>query len=544
MKTVLIFLSIMLMLSFGAMAQSITLEPGNPADPDKGSIVYDKNTNQLKYWNGTNWIPVTNAAAGGGWAANGTAIHNANTGNVGIGTTTPVAPLHVREGKTVLFGADTSGFGTKFIWYPQKAALRAGTVSNPGVAWNLDKVGQNSMALGFNTLASGIVAVAIGNTTEASGNYSLALGTQTEAKGAYSTALGIKTKATGAYSTALGAETSATATFSTAMGYNTIASGNYSTALGYYTHTNSAYATVIGYNNADATDALFMVGDGFTVNSGHNALTVLKNGNVGIGGLNSPDAPLHVGQGLNGKINLQSNKYFNHSTDSEIHNLGNGNYDVSILANHNIVTKGSFVSSQSVTSSDVRIKNIVGVSDAAKDLALLLQLKITDYRYKDEVGMGNQLFKKVIAQEVEAVYPEAVKQITSIIPDIYSLAEKTAYDATQKRLTVVLAKDYQLKAGDKIKVIHPVHGEVTTIIESVKDKSFTLNNWLYESEKLFVYGREVKDFRTVDYEALSMLGISAIQQLAKEVEELKKQNKVLKTDLTARLEAVERRLMK
>jgi cell shape-determining protein MreC len=60
-----------------------------------------------------------------------------------------------------------------------------------------------------------------------------------------------------------------------------------------------------------------------------------------------------------------------------------------------------------------------------------------------------------------------------------------------------------------------------------------------------VFGREVNDFRSVDYEALSMLGISAIQQLAKEVEELKKlritnEELRMKNEKTeARLEAIE-----
>ena len=37
------------------------------------------------------------------------------------------------------------------------------------------------------------------------------------------------------------------------------------------------------------------------------------------------------------------------------------------------------------------------------------------------------------------------------------------------------------------------------------------------SNKVFVYGEEVDDFRTVDYEGLTTLNISATQELSKQV---------------------------
>ena len=66
-----------------------------------------------------------------------------------------------------------------------------------------------------------------------------------------------------------------------------------------------------------------------------------------------------------------------------------------------------------------------------------------------------------------------------------------------------------------------------------------------------MYGREVNDFRSVDYEAISMLGISAIQQLAKENEALKSkfttENDLLKkqmADLNMRFEHLEAMMTK
>ena len=60
------------------------------------------------------------------------------------------------------------------------------------------------------------------------------------------------------------------------------------------------------------------------------------------------------------------------------------------------------------------------------------------------------------------------------------------------------------------------------------------------SGSLFVYGEQVNDFRSVDYEALTTLNISATQQLCKlvkeqqaEITELKKEMKEMKKQVAA-----------
>jgi hypothetical protein len=58
-----------------------------------------------------------------------------------------------------------------------------------------------------------------------------------------------------------------------------------------------------------------------------------------------------------------------------------------------------------------------------------------------------------------------------------------------------------------------------------------------------VYGREVADFRSVDYDAISMLNVSATQELHRKLLTLEKEaaGKDLKIgDLSRRLEALEK----
>jgi hypothetical protein len=154
-------------------------------------------------------------------------------------------------------GADLteSGAGTKLIWYPKKAAFRAGYVENN--QWDNNNIGTGSAAFGLLTKASGYAATATGNYATATGDYSTAMGYYTRASGGASTAMGIETIATGYYSTAIGDNTSASGTATVAMGTVTTASGDYSTAMGTYVSTNGKegafiigdYSTTTTLNN-------------------------------------------------------------------------------------------------------------------------------------------------------------------------------------------------------------------------------------------------------------------------------------------------------
>ena len=43
---------------------------------------------------------------------------------------------------------------------------------------------------------------------------------------------------------------------------------------------------------------------------------------------------------------------------------------------------------------------------------------------KDKVKYGNRLYKKVIAQEVEKVYPQVISKHTDFIPNVYQVTNK------------------------------------------------------------------------------------------------------------------------
>jgi hypothetical protein len=220
---------------------------------------------------------------------------------------------------------------------------------------------------------------------------------------------------------------------------------------------------------------------------------------------------------------------------------GAGTGGTATFVDNSIYASGNILAFQFAAFSDARIKRITGRSDAAHDLATLLGIEVTDYSYIDTVSKGSGKYKKVIAQQVEKLYPQAVRQSTDVVPDIYQRA--AIHDGWVKLAT-------NLKEGERVKLIGRNEEGIHEVLE-VRDGAFR-TDYKPATDKVFVYGREVKDFRTVDYEAISMLNISATQELARKVDKLQdKLNQTLAVketllkhvaDLEARDQAREDRL--
>lgn len=169
-----------------------------------------------------------------------------NTGSyIGIGTTSPVARLHVADSSVVFTGSGgsltsgvltyrnppISGAGSRMQWYADRSAFRSGSVTS--TQWDNTNTGNESIAAGKDVTASG--------------------------------------------------------DGSAAFGIGTVANSYAMVALGSYNDVSATYDPV----NWSATDQIFVVGNGTSTTSTSNAITVLKNGNVGIGTI-APSATLDV----------------------------------------------------------------------------------------------------------------------------------------------------------------------------------------------------------------------------------------------------------
>jgi hypothetical protein len=356
--------------------------------------------------------------------------------NVGIGNTSPLALFYVdgtgnSAGGNVLFEGDLntstpaspplSGAGTRMMWYPHKAAFRAGNVS--GTQWDKASIGNYSTAFGFDCTASGSYSFAAGNTASATNISAVSLGYNTEATGQYSLATGYSTNASGNYSAAFNSGTTASGTASNAFGYqctasgsysfasgfsstasglgsmafglNTTSSSNYSTAMGSNTTASGLYSFTCGYQSTApslcevavglynttyagnptsliSTDRIFVVGNGTSSAERNNALIILKNGCVGIG----VDAP---------------------------------SYTLAVSGTAAKTGGGSWTNL-----SDRRLKDIQG--QYSKGLTEIVALQPVMFTYKKDNPLQLESDKQQIgfvAQEVQAIFPEAVSENSS-----------------------------------------------------------------------------------------------------------------------------------
>jgi hypothetical protein len=225
-----------------------------------------------------------------------------NTQNVGVGTSTPRARLHVAD-SSVLFTAPANlpvnagntpvvGPGHRMMWFANKAALRIGRTT--GNQSDAAQIGQLSFAAGQDNMVSGFASAAFGTENKVSSGYNFAAGYGNETR-------------------------SVTAA---AFGFNNLVKAQHGFAIGLYNDT----ADNASPNVASTMDRLFQIGNGSSGNNRSNALTVLRNGNAGIGEVN----PLLAGLVVNKKVGATNAIFGGNTTgvaiESSFPGIGFNNY--------------------------------------------------------------------------------------------------------------------------------------------------------------------------------------------------------------------------
>ncbi len=374
-----------------------------------------------------------------------------NAQNVGIGTTTPVARLHVSDSNVLFTGPSilpampgnppVNGAGNRVMWYADKAAFRAGGVEFNN--WDKENIGNFSFASGLNTYATGLYATSMGYNTRAGATGATSLGSNTTSSGFISTSMGSQNTSSGFISTSMGSQTTASGEVSTSMGSQTWASGDYSismgksttssgpnstsiglsttasgstslstgigsaargsasASMGYYTIAKSDNSLSIGkFNDTSATNRLFEIGNGTANNARTNALTVIDNGNVGIGNsepgfildlskrirLRSENASLGAGIWFNSNDNSTLNTFLGNdvSNNLQVYSLSGSR----TIAHFNPTTGGFRVEGPVAAATGSAIASFGGNGDFVIDKPGVIGGRFT-VKENGNVGIGN-----------------------------------------------------------------------------------------------------------------------------------------------------------
>ena len=481
------------------------------ASPVKGLMVFDITTNGLWFHNGTAWNALSSGSSTNYWSLNGSDIYNNTSGNVGIGTTAPSAYGHGGNNRV----AEISNTNTGINIQSHLILSTNGTSGSAGgITWASQNVPGTEKRLGF-----------IGDVYETSNAARMVFYTRDEAGdlGERFTMLGngnvgvgvtdpgykmdiggrirIRSGAGGITNAAgIWLNNPANTASIAFMGVKDVdVAGIYGNISGWGLLMNTTTGAVaVGYQNPVAGYRLSVQGG--TYNSG----PLYNNGDAEIVGNTNMDGTLYV-SGVQDKFFAHINGFDSHIGLTQIDNVTD---NCSIVATYSIAARDF------AAYSDARIKNIVGITNSAKDLETINTLQITDYTMKDKIMYRNKPVKKVIAQEVEKVYPQVISINTGFIPNVYAVPSKI--EKTNNGYLLSFTNKHNLSnTAKKVQVMTERVTNEYNIVSIPSDTQVEIKADNLDQRKLFVYGEQVNDFRSVDYDGLTTLNISATQELSK-----------------------------
>ncbi|MBI5542050.1 MAG: tail fiber domain-containing protein [Bacteroidia bacterium] len=317
------------------------------------------------------------------------------------------------------YGDYSFAFGYPFLGgYPTQTFVTSANSYGVALGTAVSASGVGSIAMGRFSYSTGMSSVALGfgvpGTFFSPANYNIASGAYSLAVGLSNSALGDNSVTIGLDNSAAGKEAHAVGSYTSAQSYCSFAFGKWNSLLG-----GTADSWVL-------TDPLFVIGNGTASGARSNAVTILKNGNVGIGNT----APVY-------QLQLSLN------------------------------SAAKPTSSTWTIASDIRLKDVKGAY--VKGLAEILKLETIVYRYKKDNAMGILETETdaygFSAQDVQKIFPEAVsvndKGFLGIDIHPVLVAEINAFKSLNARIEILEKENADLKL--KITEINELKAEIEKI---------------------------------------------------------------------------------
>lgn len=207
---------------------------------------------------------------------------------------------------------------------------------------------------------------------------------------------------------------------------------------------------------------------------------------------------------------------------------------------------GAIFSATYIGASDERIKKDIRPLKDNESLNIIRQLDAKVYKYKDEIQRGPSEVIGFIAQDVNKTIPAAVNVMSKVIPNEMRVI-KVSYKNTTSDLPDA-DESWEMTLNEEL-----APGTYKFIFETLKDhieeeeelttkdgKTFQLKKQY--KDDVFLYGKQVDDFLSIDKQKIFAVAYSALQQVDKNQQILQQKVATLEdtiAKLTARLDALE-----
>jgi hypothetical protein len=299
-------------------------------------------------------------------------------------------------GSTQLDDDANTDHDNRFFFDKSKAAFRADSAMSS--EWNDANIGLHSIALGFSTKASAEGAIALSSFAEATGKYSFAAGYGTRASGLESIAMGNGSIASGPGTSAIGYSATAEGDYATAIGYWNYTKGDNSFSIGNSNDVHGDYSGTIGNSNDVSAQYSFAFGNNSTT---YNQYTFSMGNDL---------TPSSAYETVVGRFNTSATgSYSSWVSTDRLFVIGNGTASGARSDALVVYKDGDATLTGVLTqSSDARLKT--NIKQLSSSLNKIEQLSGYSYNWIDTTARSKDIQIGLIAQEVEALYPELVRK--------------------------------------------------------------------------------------------------------------------------------------
>ena len=208
-------------------------------------------------------------------------------------------------------------------------------------------------------------------------------------------------------------------------------------------------------------------------------------------------------------VEMESNLSLNSVLVNGMVTIGNSNTYGQLVLD----AKGSIRCDEYLLTSDQRVKDDISTLDTDVCCKIIQSSPLISYCLQYDAKRRTKY--GFLAHDIENLDGNVVTNIVDYIPDIM-------HHAIVKKSTVYL-KNHSVKAGNKLKVFNTQTHHIVVMVLSVRKMSFKIDTDKLDGQRVFIYGTEIPDFKTIDYTQMFAVAVGALQKTMEKVSKLESQ---------------------